>query len=123
MPTSKKDLGRDNEGLKPYQEEQTFGTNFEKPRGMFSYLVRVGPQQVAEQPLVGHVCGPHDPPDLLHGLQVRAEAAVAAEDLLVDDGGHWEAVEAVGERLPQLDVVAAFAWKKLVTCQWCKMQL
>lgn len=31
------------------------------------------------------------------------------EDLLVDDGGNGEAVEAVGECLPQLDVVAALA--------------
>lgn len=37
-------------------------------------LVRVGPQQVAQQALVRHVRGPHDPPDLLHGLQVRGEA-------------------------------------------------
>ena len=37
---------------------------------------------------------------------------MAAEDLLVYDGGHGQAVEAVGEGLPQLDVVAAFAWNK-----------
>jgi hypothetical protein len=34
---------------------------------------------------------------------------VAAENLLVDDGSDREAVEAVRERLPKLDVVAAFA--------------
>lgn len=33
-------------------------------------FVRVGPQQVAQQALVGHVGGPHDPSDLLHGLEV-----------------------------------------------------
>lgn len=37
-------------------------------------LVRVGPQQVAEEALVGHVGGTHDPPDLLHGLEVRGKA-------------------------------------------------
>lgn len=31
------------------------------------------------------------------------------EDLLVDDGGNGQAVEAVGESLPQLDVVSSFA--------------
>lgn len=36
--------------------------------------------------------------------------SVAAEDLLVDDGGNGEAVEAVGESLPQLDVEPALAW-------------
>jgi len=36
---------------------------------------------------------------------------VAAEDLLVHDGGDGEAVEAVGERLPQLDVESAFTCK------------
>ena len=34
---------------------------------------------------------------------------MAAEDLLVDDGGEGEAVEAVGEGLPQLDVVPSLA--------------
>lgn len=37
-------------------------------------LVRVGPQQVAQQTLVGHVRGPHDPADLLHGLKVWGQA-------------------------------------------------
>ena len=31
------------------------------------------------------------------------------EDLLVDDGGNREAVEAVGEGLPQLDIVSSLA--------------
>ena len=34
---------------------------------------------------------------------------MAAEDLFFDDGGHREAVEAVGEHLPELDAVAALA--------------
>jgi len=35
--------------------------------------------------------------------------AMTAEDLLVDDGGDGQTVEAVGERLPQLDVVPTLA--------------
>ena len=31
------------------------------------------------------------------------------EDLLVNDGGNGQAVEAVGEGLPQLDVVSSLA--------------
>ncbi len=58
---------------------------------------------------VGNVSWAHHSPDLLHALEVGAEATVHGEDLLVDDGGNGEAVEAVGERLPQLDVVAALA--------------
>jgi len=72
-------------------------------------FVWIGPEEVAEEARVRDVCGPHDPPDLLHGLEVGAEAAMAAEDLLVDYGRDGEAVEAVGERLPQLDVVATLA--------------
>ena len=34
------------------------------------------------------------------------------EDLLVDDRGNREAVEAVGEGFPQLDVVPTFTYKK-----------
>lgn len=31
------------------------------------------------------------------------------EDFLVDDGGDWQAVEAIGEGFPELDVVASLA--------------
>ena len=55
---------------------------------------------------VRNVGGPHDPADLLHALEVGAEAAVAAEDLLVHNGGHGQTVETVGECLPQLDIVS-----------------
>lgn len=33
-------------------------------------FVRVGPQQVAQEALVRHISGAHDPSDLLHGLEV-----------------------------------------------------
>lgn len=58
---------------------------------------------------VRDVCRPHDPPDLLHALQVGTEAAVAAENLLIHNGGDGQAVKAVGESLPQLDVVTPLA--------------
>jgi hypothetical protein len=35
----------------------------------------------------------------------REDTSVHAEDLLVDDGRNGQAVEAVSERLPQLDVI------------------
>ena len=72
-------------------------------------LVRVRPEQITEQSGVGDICWSHDPPDLLHALQVRTEAAVATEDLLIHDGGNWQTVETIRECLPQLDVVPPFA--------------
>ena len=44
-----------------------------------------------------------------HRSETTQKAKHIAEDLLVDDGGDGQAVEAVGEGLPQLDVVAALA--------------
>ena len=52
----------------------------------------------------------HDSADLLHGVQIGAETTVHGEDLLVDDSGDGQAVEAVREGLPQLDVVATLAF-------------
>ena len=88
-------------------------------------LVGVGPQQIAEetavrdlhasvlvkisQATVTYIRGSHHPPDLLHGVEVRAQTTVHGEDLLIDDGGDGQTVEAVGERLPQLDVVSPLA--------------
>lgn len=56
-----------------------------------------------------YVSGSHDAANLLHGVQVRAETTVHSEDLLVDNSGDGKAVEAVGEGLPQLNVVSALA--------------
>lgn len=72
-------------------------------------LIGVGPEKIAEETVVGHVGGTHDAADLLHGLEVRRETTVHAEDLLVDDGSNWQAVEAICESLPKLDVVAPLA--------------
>jgi hypothetical protein len=56
-----------------------------------------------------YICGTHDTADLLHGVEVRRETTVHGEDLLVNDGSDWETVEAVGEGLPELDVVSTLA--------------
>jgi hypothetical protein len=90
-------------------------------------LVRVGPEQIAKQTAVGDLDEPlvwgigaiwglktyvgraHDTSDLLHGVEVGAKTTVHGEDLLINDGGDGQAVEAVGKCLPQLDVVASLA--------------
>lgn len=56
-----------------------------------------------------HVSWPHDPANLLHGVEVGTQAAVHSKDLLINDGGDRQAVKAVRERLPQLDVVPTLA--------------
>lgn len=71
---------------------------------------RIGPEQIAKEPLVGHVRRPHDPPDLVHRLQVGTETAVATENLIAHDGGHGHAIETAGEYFPKLYVVPAFAF-------------
>ena len=97
-------------------------------------LVRIGPEQIAEETAVGdlevdwsalgsgsdkrgadvffsptYISRAHDAADLLHRVQIGAQAAVHGEDLLVNDSRNGQAVEAVGECLPQLDVVATLA--------------
>lgn len=47
--------------------------------------------------------------DLFQIGELRTQAAVHADDFFVDDGAHRQAVEAVREGLPELDVVAALA--------------
>jgi hypothetical protein len=42
----------------------------------------------------------HHPADLLHGVEIRAETSVHREDFLVNDGGNWQAVEAIRKSLP-----------------------
>lgn len=51
----------------------------------------------------------HYTTDLLHRVQVRTQTTVHGEDLLIDNGGNRQAVEAIGEGFPKLDVVPPFA--------------
>lgn len=43
-------------------------------------FIWVSPQQVAQQALVGHISGPHDPTDLLHRLEVWWQAWKCSEN-------------------------------------------
>lgn len=51
----------------------------------------------------------HNAADLLHRVEIRAQTTVHGENLLVNDGSNGQAVEAVGESLPQLNVVSSLA--------------
>jgi len=58
---------------------------------------------------VTHICRAHHSADLFHRVEVRAKSTMHSEDLLVDDSRNGQAVEAVGEGLPQPDVVPPLA--------------
>lgn len=45
-------------------------------------------------------CRSHNSLDLIHVQKLWAQATVHAKNLLVDNGGDREAVEAISERLP-----------------------
>ena len=64
------------------------------------FLLRVRPQQVAQQASVGDVRGTGQTLDLVQRPQLRRQTAVHAEDLLVNDGSDGQRVEAVREDLP-----------------------
>lgn len=59
---------------------------------------------------ISYVGRSHDPADLFHRVQIGAEATMHRKDLFVDDCSDWQAVEAIGKCLPQLDVVTALAF-------------
>lgn len=56
-----------------------------------------------------YISRPHHTTNLLHRVQIRAKATMHGEDLLVNDCCDWQAIEAVGKGLPQLDVVPSLA--------------
>lgn len=65
--------------------------------------------EIAKNRAVAYISGTHNTTDLLHRVQVRAETTVHGEDLLVDNSGNGQTVEAVGKGLPELNVVATLA--------------
>lgn len=42
----------------------------------------------------------HDAANLLHGVKIWTQTTVHSKDLLVDNGGDGQAIEAVGESFP-----------------------
>lgn len=56
-----------------------------------------------------HIGRTHDATDLFHRVQIGAETAMHGEDLLVDDCSDGQAVEAISECLPELNVVPPLA--------------
>jgi len=63
-------------------------------------VVVVGRARTAEGALVRDLLGPGDRPDLVDRPDVRAEAAVDAEDLAVDQGAEREVVKDLAAGLP-----------------------
>lgn len=70
--------------------------------------VRVGPDEVGHGALVGDFAEAVDDLDLVDGVDGGGEAAVDAEDLVVDDDAEGQEVEHVGEVVPHVGV-AVFA--------------
>lgn len=56
-----------------------------------------------------YICGTHDAADLFHRVQIRAQTTMHGEDLLINDGSDWQAIEAICEGFPQLDIVSSLA--------------
>lgn len=91
-------------------------------------LIRVRPQKIAKETAVRdlarcqygprtnfhictitHISRAHNAADLLHGVEIRTQATVHGEDLFVNNSSDRQAVEAIGECLPQLDIVPSLA--------------
>lgn len=58
-------------------------------------IARVTPQKIVQEPVVGDVCRPLDPPDVVHRRERGRQTAVDAEDLGRDDRSDGEGVEDV----------------------------
>mmetsp|Transcript_2704 Transcript_2704/g.3708 ORF Transcript_2704/g.3708 Transcript_2704/m.3708 type:complete len:226 (+) Transcript_2704:410-1087(+) len=69
----------------------------------------VGPEQVAEEAVLRDLGGASDLLELGDGDELGGEAAMHAEDLVVDEGGDGHAVEHILELFPDADRVAALA--------------
>ena len=68
-------------------------------------LLRISPQQIAEQALIWHLERSNQLENLFKIIELRTDAAMHAEYLLIDDGTNRHDIEHIREGLPQLDVV------------------
>lgn len=76
---------------------------------LIQITIRVTPQDIAQQTLLGNDAWSLDGGDVVDGLQGWTQATMHAQNAITDKGTHRQAVEAVREDLPQLDAVASLA--------------
>lgn len=71
--------------------------------------IRVTPEEITEDALFRDVRGPDNLADLVHIFEFRAKSTVHADDLVIQNGHHGKAVEAIGENLPEFNGVPPLA--------------
>jgi len=74
------------------------------PNSPATPVIRITPDQIAHGPLMRHLLDAVELPGVVESVNGGGEAAVEAEDLVGDDGGHGKVVEGVGEVLPHVGV-------------------
>ena len=72
-------------------------------------LALARPQSLTRDGNLTYICWSHNAADLFHRVQVWTQPSVHREDLLVNDGSNWQAIEAVGKGLPQFYVISPLA--------------
>jgi hypothetical protein len=75
---------------------------------LFNTALGIRPEQITQQASIRHISGSHDVFDLLELFEFGTQTSMHAENLLVDQRGHWQAVEHVREDLPESDGIPAF---------------
>jgi len=65
-------------------------------------ILRVGPDEVADRAVVGHLVEAVQFTHIVQRVELRGEASVNAEDLVVDDDTERKVVEQVGEVFPDI---------------------
>jgi hypothetical protein len=67
-------------------------------------------RKVEQKKFETYISWAHDAADLFHGVQIGTQTSVHCENLLIDDCRNGQAVEAVCESLPKLDVIPSLAF-------------
>ena len=76
---------------------------------VFFRVSGIGPQQITQESTIRHICRSQNLVNLLQIVKFWRQAAMNTEYLIVDNGCHGEAVEALDELLPETEGVTAFA--------------
>ena len=67
-------------------------------------VVGIRPQEIAHGTLVGDLLDAIQSPDVVQGVDAGRQAAVEAEDLVVNEGGEGQVVEEVSEVFPHIGI-------------------
>lgn len=84
-------------------------------------IIRITPEQITHRSLMGDFLNAVQTPDVVQGIDTRAQSSMEAKDLVVNQGGKGQVVEKIGKVLPHIRVAVLAQTLVIKTVHLCDL--